>query len=362
MFFYLILLFYVPTFNDARADWRARKHRLTVKHDNDNRTLVVTRWSPIQGNIQSISNGLKIRSFLGIPYAKPPVGRLRFRQPEPLRADHPHSGIFQATHYSAQCLQPEIYADDYLPISEDCLYLNIYTPLDASPDRQYPVMFYVHGSGFALGSAARVTERADILAGLANIVVVSPNHRLGILGKKRHRKPSPSWRVAALGETRASRFDQAKSRCECQITVKFASFTIEFDNHTPEISWAFFLTNVLFRMSSELAIKCSPSRLRFTKQWATPEGRVSYSEAIWSRETSLELPLFIMHHLGSRLDIWQSMRSGLCLTTNAIPIIWQEALSVQVRACQAIKWVATCWELWNGRKKTLHHLGVTLTK
>lgn len=178
VFYSLIYLLSVySSINDALHS----KDAVLNKANIDKRTLVTTKWSLIQGKIESIIDNRKIRLFLGIPFAKPPVGRLRYKKALPIK--HSHKGVYHALNYSSQCLQSKIYADNYLAISEDCLYLNIYTPFEASPDRLYPVFFYVHGSGFAFGSAARQTERGDILASLGDIVVVAPNHRLGLLGQ-----------------------------------------------------------------------------------------------------------------------------------------------------------------------------------
>lgn len=111
--------------------------------------------------------------FLGIPYARPPLGERRWQAPAPVPAG---SGVIDARGFSAACLQPASrFVAAPAGFSEDCLTLNVWTP---SLDGELPVMVWLHGGGFRTGSNVFPGE---VLAE-QGVVVVSPNYRLGPLG------------------------------------------------------------------------------------------------------------------------------------------------------------------------------------
>jgi para-nitrobenzyl esterase len=117
------------------------------------------------------------RSFLGIPFAAPPVGQLRFRAPRPAAS---WAGVRDATHFGSPCPQP---AGVFAPngqgsTNEDCLFLNVYTP--SHPRFPRPVMVWIHGGGFTAGSASQYD--ANALAAKGDAVVVTINYRLGPIG------------------------------------------------------------------------------------------------------------------------------------------------------------------------------------
>src|SRR5271168_2342293 len=99
-----------------------------------------------------------VRAFLGVPFAAPPVGELRWKPPQPAM---PWQAPRAATSYAAQCMQPTRsktsvyyeYAGGDQPTSEDCLYLNVWAPSDTG-DGKLPVMVWIYGGGFQQGSAA----------------------------------------------------------------------------------------------------------------------------------------------------------------------------------------------------------------
>ena len=119
-------------------------------------------------------------AFLGLPFAAPPIGDLRWLAPQPVQqTDDP----LDATTYADRCYQPpypEILGKVPSPggLSEDCLYLNIYTPDLAR--RRRPVMFWIHGGAYLQGSANDFDGSA--LAAENDVVVVCINYRLGIFG------------------------------------------------------------------------------------------------------------------------------------------------------------------------------------
>ena len=138
------------------------------------------------GKVQGIrSHGMDF--FGGIPYASPPVGRLRWAPPEEPPSWKPH--ILDASQFGPDCHQiPDEVANPFASLdsmSEDCLYLNIYTPAGASSltrRTQFPVMVWFHGGAFQTGAAKRPEYDARRLAEEENVIVVTVNYRLGALG------------------------------------------------------------------------------------------------------------------------------------------------------------------------------------
>ena len=114
-----------------------------------------------------------LRAFLGIPFAAPPVGDLRWREPQPVAA---WQGVRQATAFGARCMQGPIFDDMVFrdAVSEDCLYLNVWTPARKHGER-LPVMVWIHGGGFQAGSASEPRQDG---ARLARKGVVLVTHQL----------------------------------------------------------------------------------------------------------------------------------------------------------------------------------------
>jgi para-nitrobenzyl esterase len=129
---------------------------------------------------KSISNG-KVKAFLGLPYAAPPVGDLRWRAPEPPAK---WKGVRDATRFGAHCAQNHLFDDiafqDDGP-SEDCLFLNVYAPASAKADSGLPVMFWIHGGGYEVGSGSEPRHNGDFLP-TKGVVLVTINYRLGVFG------------------------------------------------------------------------------------------------------------------------------------------------------------------------------------
>lgn len=118
--------------------------------------------------------------FRGIPFAAPPIGPLRFCAP---KAPEPWSGVRSAHNFGPAAAQgtssvPGMEAVG--PKSEDCLYLNVYTP--ALDGEKRPVMFWIHGGAFKLGTAASPLYDGAALAARGDVVVVTTNYRLGAFG------------------------------------------------------------------------------------------------------------------------------------------------------------------------------------
>jgi len=118
--------------------------------------------------------------FRGIPFAKPPVGPLRLRAPE---SPEPWTGVRQARTNGPSSLQSTALLSIISvprPVSEDCLYLNVYTPRADTARR--PVFVWIHGGAFVVGSGGEALYDGGALAERGDVVVVSINYRLGALG------------------------------------------------------------------------------------------------------------------------------------------------------------------------------------
>ena len=119
-------------------------------------------------------------SLKGVPYAAPPVGALRWAPPQPAK---PWEGVRDALDYGPSCPQPAERPEGWdaeTEEDEDCLYLNVWTPgVDGG---RRPVMVWFHGGGFSTGSGSWPLYDGAALARRGEVVVVTVNHRLGVLG------------------------------------------------------------------------------------------------------------------------------------------------------------------------------------
>lgn len=132
------------------------------------------------GSVRGFRSG-KVSVYLGIPFAAPPVGRLRWRPPQPVR---PWQGVKDCVRFAPSCPQQSVPGLGHRavgPQSEDCLYLNVWSPAHAAGAR-LPVMVWIHGGGFVCGSSALAGGRGDSLSANGHVVVVSISYRLGIFG------------------------------------------------------------------------------------------------------------------------------------------------------------------------------------
>uniref|UniRef100_A0A3Q2WEF2 Neuroligin 2b n=2 Tax=Haplochromini TaxID=319058 RepID=A0A3Q2WEF2_HAPBU len=168
--------------------------RVDLKHP-----IVSTSYGKVRGIRKELNNEIlgPVEQYLGVPYATAPIGERRFQPPE---APGSWQEIRNATHFAPVCPQnvhgvlPEI----MLPVwftdnldaaatyvqnqSEDCLYLNIYVPTedDIRDRRKKPVMLFIHGGSYMEGSGNMFD--GSVLAAYGNVIVVTMNYRLGVLG------------------------------------------------------------------------------------------------------------------------------------------------------------------------------------
>ncbi|XP_045772676.1 venom carboxylesterase-6-like [Maniola jurtina] len=142
----------------------------------------VTSEDPIvqvsKGSLQGIwrvsTNGRNFASFLGIPYAQPPIGRNKFKEPQAIKS---WTGVKNATTVPSACLQFDPFSNTVLG-NEDCLFLNIHTP-DPSEDALLPVVVFIHGGGFLYGAGGQY-DAVHLMD--RDVIVVTFNYRLGPLG------------------------------------------------------------------------------------------------------------------------------------------------------------------------------------
>ncbi|XP_032342239.1 carboxylesterase 5A isoform X2 [Camelus ferus] len=147
-----------------------------------------TRLGWVRGKQATVlGNDMPVNVFLGIPYAAPPVGPLRFAKPKPAS---PWNDFQDATSYPNLCLQNSewLFSDQHIlkvhyptfRVSEDCLYLNIYAPAHADAGSKLPVMVWLPGGAFETGSASIFDGSA--LAAYEDVLVVTIQYRLGMFG------------------------------------------------------------------------------------------------------------------------------------------------------------------------------------
>eukprot|EP00038_Savillea_parva_P017986 m.22098 g.22098 ORF g.22098 m.22098 type:complete len:555 (+) comp3954_c0_seq1:100-1764(+) len=134
------------------------------------------------GTIHGVARD-SVTHFLGVPYAKPPLGDLRWEPPQPAE---PWTGVRNATAYSKACMQSDnVYDKIAGGVSEDCLYLNMWVPSAAGSagPAQYPIMIFFHGGSYITGSAMIpvYNGKADVKA-FKDVILIAANYRLGLMG------------------------------------------------------------------------------------------------------------------------------------------------------------------------------------
>jgi para-nitrobenzyl esterase len=128
--------------------------------------------------------GTGIRAFKGIPFAAPPVGDLRWKEPQPVKS---WEGARRADRFGPRAMQPPIFGDMNFRsdgMSEDCLYLNVWTPAKSDKDR-LPVLVYFYGGGFVAGDGSEPRYDGESMA-RKGIVAVTVNYRLNVFGFLAH--------------------------------------------------------------------------------------------------------------------------------------------------------------------------------
>lgn len=138
------------------------------------------------GRLAGTQLALGVRAYLGIPFAAPPTGDLRWAAPQPLR----WSGVMPANRKGAACIQVlrphdinHYFGEE--ATSEDCLYMNLWAPAAATPAAKLPVVVFIYGGGFTIGSSGMANYDGEAMA-RAGAVFVNFNYRVGAMGFMAH--------------------------------------------------------------------------------------------------------------------------------------------------------------------------------
>ncbi|CAC5415633.1 Putative inactive carboxylesterase 4,Juvenile hormone esterase [Mytilus coruscus] len=148
---------------------------------SDNTVTFLTGLGKITGlsstvNINNVSYNYHV--FKRVPFAKPPIGDLRFKEPVPHGM---WSGTLNATTFGPSCMQPPINDPTVIPdVSEDCLFLNIYTPESSITSVKKSVMIWIHGGGYNFGQG--MGYPGEYMSVLGDVIIVTINYRLGVFG------------------------------------------------------------------------------------------------------------------------------------------------------------------------------------
>ncbi|GFU18184.1 acetylcholinesterase [Nephila pilipes] len=142
----------------------------------------MTNNGPVQG-ITVASSEHEVEAFLGIPFAEPPIGDLRFRKPIPKTS---WTDVYDASRKPPTCVQNVTERYYWSPnienMTEDCLYLNLWVPYSGSERRLKPILIYIHGGGFNFGSANQKFFDGKNLAKFGDVIVGNMNYRVGVMG------------------------------------------------------------------------------------------------------------------------------------------------------------------------------------
>ncbi|XP_018898239.2 acetylcholinesterase [Bemisia tabaci] len=184
---------------DGQRRFKSLEHERHTHADYEesfvNDPLVVRTKSGLIRGVEKQVMGHKVHVFTGIPFAKPPVGMLRFRKPVEI---DPWRGVLNATSLPNSCYQERL---EYFPgfqgeemwnpntnISEDCLYLNLWVPQKMRLrhrrhiHQKAPVLIWIYGGGYMTGTSTLELYDADIVAGVCNVIVASLQYRVGSFG------------------------------------------------------------------------------------------------------------------------------------------------------------------------------------
>lgn len=164
------------------------------------------------GVVEGVTEASGIRAFKGIPFAQPPVGELRWKEPQPVKN---WQGVRKAEKFGPRAMQRAVFGDMGFRsdgMSEDCLYLNVWTPAKSATEK-LPVLVYFYGGGFIAGDGSEGRYDGESMA-TKGMVALTVNYRLGVFGFMAHpelTKESPnhsSGNYAYLDMTAALRWVQ----------------------------------------------------------------------------------------------------------------------------------------------------------
>lgn len=145
---------------------------------------VTTSYGTVQGTTSDLNDAVTV--YKGVPFASPPTGDLRWIAPT---SPAPWSGVLNATSFSADCAQAptelDLFSSGSPDICEDCLYMNIWAPANATPESNLPVYVWIYGGRFESGAGSVPTYDGSHLAS-KDIIVANFNYRMGPFGFLAH--------------------------------------------------------------------------------------------------------------------------------------------------------------------------------
>ena len=164
-----VLYYRTPISNNDRIKTKLNVHKI----------IIDTESGKIAGFNQKINDD-RMQVFLGIPYAEAPIGKLRFQPP---KAKQQWNETIDAINWPNPCMQPDqsLQLNNY-NFSEDCLYLSIYRPEKISDNKRIPVMVWIHGGAFIVGSIFDDIYNPSYMVSMGKVIVVTINYRLGAFG------------------------------------------------------------------------------------------------------------------------------------------------------------------------------------
>jgi acetylcholinesterase len=181
-------VFAISNFDPSICHYNTACFSYCLLTDDDNDPLVITTdKGKVRGLVLSSHTGKKVDAWLGIPYAQPPVGQLRFRHPRPIDK---WEGIKNATTPPNSCVQivDTVFGDfpgalmwnPNTPLSEDCLYINVVVPKPRP--KNAPVMLWIFGGGFYSGTSTLDVYDHRTLAAEEEVIIVSMQYRVASMG------------------------------------------------------------------------------------------------------------------------------------------------------------------------------------
>src|SRR5688572_8431854 len=152
----------------------------TGVHAQDGKQTGLNVVTTSYGQLEGVKEASGIQAFKGIPFAAPPVGELRWKEPQPLQK---WQGVRKAIAFGPRAMQKPIFGDMGFRSageSEDCLYLNVWTPAKSAKEK-LPVLVYFYGGGFMAGDGSEHRYDGEQMA-KKGIVALTVNYRLGVFG------------------------------------------------------------------------------------------------------------------------------------------------------------------------------------
>ena len=147
-------------------------------------SIVSNQVKVANGTLEGATEASGIRSFKGVPFAAPPVGNLRWREPQPVKN---WSNVRDAKQFGPRAMQLPVFGDMGFRsngMNEDCLYLNVWTPAKTNKER-LPVLVYFYGGGFVAGDGSEARYDGESMA-KRGMVAITVNYRLGVFGFMAH--------------------------------------------------------------------------------------------------------------------------------------------------------------------------------